>query len=61
MEGRSWISWLLFLGFAGAIAWAFSKGSFAIALLIFAVLTIPILLWARAKGMKIHPSEGMKK
>ena len=61
MAGRYWISWLLFLAIGAGLAWWFSNESVAVGLLIFAVLTIPISLWARAKSKKFDPIKGTLK
>ena len=58
MAGRYWISWLLFLASCAGMAWWFSRGSAVVGFVIFAVLTIPISLWARAKSIKFDPTEG---
>jgi hypothetical protein len=62
MEGRYWISWLLFLAGCSFWAWWFSNGNILTGLLVFAFLTIPLSLWVRAKARKkLHPIKGTKK
>jgi hypothetical protein len=61
MKGWYWISWLLFYGFCSVLAWRFSNENIVVGLVVFAILTFPISLWARAKSKKTDPTEGTLK